>query len=72
MTASCLTIRLTVQQLEAKLVKLINAAPVMLFMKGTADEPQCGRSWSVGLCANGSWLPGFDAATRMPLLVLSR
>eukprot|EP00730_Choanoeca_flexa_P001729 TRINITY_DN10758_c0_g1_i3.p2 TRINITY_DN10758_c0_g1~~TRINITY_DN10758_c0_g1_i3.p2 ORF type:complete len:325 (+),score=109.64 TRINITY_DN10758_c0_g1_i3:44-1018(+) len=30
--------------LEAKLTKLINAAPVMLFMKGTADEPECGFS----------------------------
>eukprot|EP00043_Microstomoeca_roanoka_P016683 m.171815 g.171815 ORF g.171815 m.171815 type:complete len:364 (-) comp16507_c2_seq2:174-1265(-) len=32
------------QDLDAKLKKLIHAAPVMLFMKGTADEPQCGFS----------------------------
>ncbi|EDQ87187.1 uncharacterized protein MONBRDRAFT_38141 [Monosiga brevicollis MX1] len=30
--------------LNDKLHKLINAAPMMLFMKGTADEPQCGFS----------------------------
>eukprot|EP00035_Acanthoeca_spectabilis_P035114 m.32569 g.32569 ORF g.32569 m.32569 type:complete len:333 (-) comp7060_c0_seq1:1064-2062(-) len=30
--------------LEARLKELINAAPVMLFMKGTPEDPQCGFS----------------------------
>lgn len=30
--------------LEARLEKLVNAAPIMLFMKGTPSEPQCGFS----------------------------
>lgn len=30
--------------LNARLKALINAAPTMLFMKGTADEPRCGFS----------------------------
>lgn len=30
--------------LNARLEKLINHAPVMLFMKGTPDAPQCGFS----------------------------
>jgi len=32
------------QQLHARLEKLINFAPVMLFMKGTPTAPQCGFS----------------------------
>lgn len=31
-------------ELEARLKTLINAAPVMLFMKGTPEEPKCGFS----------------------------
>jgi hypothetical protein len=31
------------EKLEKKLKRLINAAPVMLFMKGTALEPRCGK-----------------------------
>jgi monothiol glutaredoxin len=31
-------------QLKSKLVEKINAAPVVIFMKGTADFPQCGFS----------------------------
>ncbi|EGD83627.1 PKCq-interacting protein PICOT [Salpingoeca rosetta] len=34
----------SVCDLDAKLRKLIHAAPVMLFMKGTPDEPRCGFS----------------------------
>eukprot|EP01147_Barroeca_monosierra_P000552 gene552-3869_t len=34
----------TISNLNAKLQALIHAAPVMLFMKGTADEPRCGFS----------------------------
>ena len=30
--------------LNARLEKLINNAPVMLFMKGVPDKPQCGFS----------------------------
>lgn len=30
--------------LETRLKQLINAAPVMLFMKGTSEEPKCGFS----------------------------
>lgn len=33
-----------VESLEERLKKLINAAPVMLFMKGNADHPRCGFS----------------------------
>lgn len=32
-----------VQDLNSRLKKLINAAPVILFMKGTPDEPRCGE-----------------------------
>eukprot|EP00051_Salpingoeca_urceolata_P027250 m.480632 g.480632 ORF g.480632 m.480632 type:complete len:329 (+) comp21904_c0_seq1:182-1168(+) len=32
------------EDIDARLKKLVNAAPVMLFMKGTPDEPQCGFS----------------------------
>lgn len=34
----------TEEELNARLTKLINAAPVMLFMKGTPAEPRCGFS----------------------------
>jgi Grx4 family monothiol glutaredoxin len=34
----------TEEELNARLSKLINAAPVMLFMKGTPAEPRCGFS----------------------------
>lgn len=32
------------QDLNVRLKELVNAAPVMLFMKGTPDEPRCGFS----------------------------
>jgi len=32
------------EPLKARLTKLVNFAPVMLFMKGTPDAPQCGFS----------------------------
>ncbi|KAM4897216.1 glutaredoxin-3 isoform 4-T5 [Sylvia borin] len=32
------------QQLQARLQKLVNAAPCMLFMKGSPKEPRCGFS----------------------------
>ncbi len=35
------------QDLNTRLKNLINAAPVMLFMKGTPDMPQCGFSANV-------------------------
>ncbi|ANB13067.1 monothiol glutaredoxin GRX3 [Sugiyamaella lignohabitans] len=34
----------TEEELNKRLTKLINAAPVMLFMKGTPAEPKCGFS----------------------------
>ena len=34
---------LSLQDLETRLKKLINAADVMLFMKGTPTEPRCGK-----------------------------
>jgi Grx4 family monothiol glutaredoxin len=34
----------TEEELKKRLTKLINAAPVMLFMKGTPAEPRCGFS----------------------------
>ncbi|ODV91121.1 hypothetical protein CANCADRAFT_2838 [Tortispora caseinolytica NRRL Y-17796] len=34
----------TPEQLNARLAKLVKAAPVMLFMKGTPAAPQCGFS----------------------------
>lgn len=34
----------TEEQINEKLVKLTNAAPVMLFMKGSPSEPKCGFS----------------------------
>ncbi|CAE7544284.1 GRXS17 [Symbiodinium natans] len=35
------------QPLQERLHGLINKAPVMLFMKGTPDEPRCGFSRKV-------------------------
>lgn len=35
---------LSQDELNAKLKKLVNAAPIMLFMKGTPAEPKCGFS----------------------------
>lgn len=37
----------TPDDLEARLIKLVNASPVMLFMKGTPDAPRCGFSKKV-------------------------
>ncbi|CAI4055339.1 hypothetical protein N7582_000304 [Saccharomyces uvarum] len=34
----------TEDQINARLTKLVNAAPVMLFMKGSPSEPKCGFS----------------------------
>ncbi|KAG0661778.1 monothiol glutaredoxin grx4 [Monosporozyma unispora] len=34
----------TEEQINEKLIKLTNAAPVMLFMKGSPSEPKCGFS----------------------------
>lgn len=34
----------TEEELMARLAKLVNAAPVMLFMKGNPSEPKCGFS----------------------------
>ncbi|CCK71718.1 monothiol glutaredoxin GRX3 KNAG_0H03030 [Huiozyma naganishii CBS 8797] len=34
----------TKEEVEAKLNKLVSAAPVMLFMKGSPSEPKCGFS----------------------------
>ncbi|CAD6610633.1 BJ4_G0046840.mRNA.1.CDS.1 [Saccharomyces cerevisiae] len=34
----------TEEQINARLTKLVNAAPVMLFMKGSPSEPKCGFS----------------------------
>lgn len=34
----------TEEEINARLVKLTNAAPVMLFMKGSPSEPKCGFS----------------------------
>lgn len=31
------------EELKERLEKLINAAPCMLFMKGTPQEPRCGK-----------------------------
>ena len=33
------------QDLNMRLKKLINAADVMLFMKGTPAEPRCGKAF---------------------------
>ena len=69
------------QDLNDKLRRLINAAPVMLFMKGTADEPQCGecrsssRAGVVLLCCRvfGIFsLPHFQVALRPPPAGFSR
>ncbi len=35
------------QDLNSRIKNLINSAPIMLFMKGTADMPQCGFSANV-------------------------
>jgi monothiol glutaredoxin len=35
------------QELNSRIKNLINSAPIMLFMKGTADMPQCGFSANV-------------------------
>jgi monothiol glutaredoxin len=35
------------QDLKTRIENLINSAPIMLFMKGTADMPQCGFSANV-------------------------
>lgn len=38
------------ENLESRLKGLLNSSPIMLFMKGTADSPQCGFSrTAVGL-----------------------
>jgi monothiol glutaredoxin len=34
-------------EINARLKNLVNAAPIMLFMKGTPDMPQCGFSANV-------------------------
>lgn len=34
----------TEEELQERLTKLVNAAPVMLFMKGSPSEPKCGFS----------------------------
>ena len=36
------------QDLESRLKRLTNAADVMLFMKGTSEEPKCGRLIYIG------------------------
>ena len=35
------------QDIKTRIENLINSAPIMLFMKGTADMPQCGFSANV-------------------------
>jgi len=48
------------EDLHAKLTKLVKAAPVMLFMKGTPSAPQCGFSRTlVGLLREKSVKYGF-------------
>jgi len=50
----------TKEDLHAKLTKLVKAAPVMLFMKGTPSAPQCGFSRTlVGLLREKSVKYGF-------------
>jgi len=39
LNAICVTL---FQDLNTRLKKLINSAPVILFMKGCPDEPRCG------------------------------
>ena len=38
------TEELSTSPLKQRLIKLVNYAPIMLFMKGTPDTPQCGFS----------------------------
>jgi Grx4 family monothiol glutaredoxin len=51
-----------VVSLEDRLKKLVNSSPVMLFMKGTPDSPQCGFSSKVVnvLKAEGIKFGSFD------------
>lgn len=39
--------------LNSRLKNLVNSAPIMLFMKGTPDMPQCGFSANVVRILNG-------------------
>lgn len=39
------------EDLNSRLKKLINAAPCMLFMKGTSHEPRCGKNYLKCLCS---------------------
>lgn len=48
------------EPLQERLLKLVGAAPVMLFMKGTPQEPQCGFSRKmVGLLRDNGVRYGF-------------
>ena len=48
---------------EQRILKLVNKAPVMLFMKGSPDNPQCGFSKTMIALLNGfvgSVITGYD------------
>jgi glutaredoxin-related protein len=55
----------TAQDLTSRLRALLNSAPVMLFMKGTASEPRCGFSKSMValLDSHGALYKTFDILT---------
>ena len=52
-------------KLNARLEKLINAAPVMLYMKGTSSQPRCGFSRQMVEILQGQSIPfaSFDILT---------
>lgn len=45
------------EELHARLKKLINAAPCMLFMKGSPKEPRCGEDFLEFLAALAAFSP---------------